>query len=234
MILISTTRNLKYLQNQQMPEMWHTITIIHQSVEKYSRNWHGARRKRPILDTSKIGSHHPAWRRVNKISFQYLGVFARLAVCFLRNCPRIREKRRKRRSISCARAESVYYVRTSFTDGEDKRAGKIREIERGERRGTICERQISKENFGASRWSAATGQVAYGRPVAAVPSQRTRRVPPGETSHSYKTDGLVAPRVSPGSRLAWVLRLLVARAHERTNEPDKWRGRRISRCANRD
>lgn len=89
--------------------------------------------------------------------------------------------------------------------------------------GTICERQISK---GISARpvdrSGAGGQVAYGRPAGGwllLRRVRARRVPPGETSHSYKTDGLVAPRVSPGSRLASECcdRPSRARANERTD-----------------
>lgn len=89
-----------------------------------------------------------------------------------------------------------------FTDEGEKRKKK----EERERKETICERQISKRISARPddrRSGTAGGQVAYGRWLPA-PSSRTRRVPPGpgETSHSYKTDGLVAPRVSPGSRLA--------------------------------
>lgn len=62
---------------------------------------------------------------------------------------------------------------------------------------------------------------------------RTRRVPPGESSHSYKTDGLVAPRVSLGSRLACLECLAIARRARASERSDKGRGIVLNR-ANRD
>lgn len=62
---------------------------------------------------------------------------------------------------------------------------------------------------------------------------RTRRVPPGESSHSYKTDGLVAPRVSLGSRLACLECLAIARRARASERSDKGRGivsNRANRC----
>jgi len=153
--------------------------------------------------------------------YLYLHLHLHLTLCFHEIARMIREKRRKLRSINRAKADRVRHVendvsrlRVTRKSRQNKRE-RERERERdgdlaagfaaGRRRipqllpERISERASPRVSERAATGSARSrpGGCSFGAYVRVVDA-----VPPGETSHSYKTDGLVAPRVSLGSRLA--------------------------------